>query len=327
MGRWQQRRNKGRVLNGWLVIHKPTGLSSGQAVARVKAIARAAKVGHGGTLDPFSEGLLPMALGEATKMLSLVLEGDKSYRCWIRFGTETETGDPTGRVVGQTDYLPEQPALEAALQHFTGVQQQVPPAYSSIHVNGVRSYELARRGEAVPLPARQVVIQSLRLESYVDGLAQVSVDCGKGTYMRSLAQDLGRHLGSLAHLEQLLRTRTLGFSLEQSVTPEELSALVSESRLGEILLPIDRVLDDIPALRLQEESWYKIVNGQAVWVEIPGSCVHSPSGEWPSQKRKLPEEVVRLLTPEGRFGGVGVLTKANTADQTRLCQLKRLFRS
>ena len=344
-------RNKGRVLNGWLVIHKPVGVTSAHAVAMVKRITRAAKVGHGGTLDPFSAGLLPMALGEATKMLSLVLEGDKSYRCWIRFGAQTDTGDPTGSVSGQTDHLPDQPDLEAALSHFTGIQQQVPPVYSAIHVNGVRSYELARRGEAVELPARQVVIHNLHLESYSDGLAQVMVRCGKGTYMRSLARDLGRHLGSLAHLERLLRTETLGFSLEDGITLEELAAIVAKGRLREAILPVDRVLDDIPVLRLRSEDWHKIVNGQAVGVqpsqlifhETSDHEMHEPHGSQPagssfeemagfgdrqgsSDGREYSWEMVRLMTPEGRFGGVGMLSAPSVVDKSRFCRMKRLFR-
>ena len=302
-------RNKGRVLDGWLVILKPVGVTSARAVAMVKRITQAAKVGHGGTLDPFSEGLLPMALGAATKMLSLVLEGDKSYTCWIRFGSETDSGDPTGNVVGRTDFLPDRRALEEALQHFTGIQQQVPPVFSAIHVNGVRSYELARRGEAVALPARQVLIHKIHLEAYADGLAQVNVDCGKGAYMRSLAQDLGRYLGSLAHLERLLRTKTLGFSLEDGITPEQLSADVANGRLRETILPMDRVLDDIPALRLRLEDWHKVVNGQSVRVEFSRLSTHEAGarstsdsfGNMDSEEisgNRVPEEISGNRVPE-----------------------------
>lgn len=244
-------RHKGQDLNGWLVLHKPAGISSAHAVALVKRITQAAKVGHGGTLDPFSEGLLPMALGKATKRLTLILAGDKAYHCWIRFGSETDSGDPTGCVTEQTDFLPERAALEAALQQFLGPQEQRPPAYSAIHVGGVRAYELARRGELVELPMRSVVFHTLHLASYEAGLAQVHVRCGKGTYMRALARDLGRHLGSFAHLQRLLRTETLGFSLEEGVTLERLSQYVEQGRLEELLLPVDRVLDDIPASRLR----------------------------------------------------------------------------
>ncbi|MBF0186076.1 MAG: tRNA pseudouridine(55) synthase TruB [Magnetococcales bacterium] len=226
-------------------------MSSAHAVAVVKRLTQAAKVGHGGTLDPFSEGLLPMALGRATKMLGQILHGDKGYRCWIRFGAETDSGDPTGVITAETGQIPDRAALEAALLHFLGSQEQVPPAHSAIHVDGVRAYELARRGETVTLPPRQVVIHQLQLESFAEGVAQVLVRCSKGTYMRSLARDLGRHLGTLAYLQRLLRTETLGFSLEQGITLDQLAQAASQEGLATVLLPMDRVLDDIPALRPQ----------------------------------------------------------------------------
>ena len=330
-----RRRNKGQVLNGWLVMHKPVGITSAHAVAKVKRITNAAKVGHGGTLDPFSEGLLPMALGEATKMLSLVLEGDKSYRCWIRFGAETDTGDPTGQVTEQTEIIPDQASIEAALKQFLGPQEQIPPAYSAVHVNGVRSYELARRGEAVELPARHIVLHHLHLEAYADGLAQVSVTCSKGAYMRSLARDLGRHMGSLAHLEQLLRTETLGFSMKDGITLEQLAQTVASGRLEETLLPVDRVLDDIPALRLRLEDWHKIVNGQAVLVDA--GTLASLQTEGPNANNtpvkgvdergsKRSEVMCRLMTPEERFFGVGVLTEQSGSASRWLCHPKKLFR-
>ncbi|MEO5364393.1 MAG: tRNA pseudouridine(55) synthase TruB [Magnetococcus sp. DMHC-8] len=243
-------RYKGRDLNGWLVMHKPVNMTSAQAVAVVKRLTQAAKVGHGGTLDPFSEGLLPMALGRATKKLGLILDGDKSYRCWIQFGAETDSGDPTGQVTAQTGQVPDRAVLEVALTRFVGVQEQVPPVHSAIHVGGVRAYELARRGEVVEMPARTVVIHALELEAYEEGVAQVQVRCGKGTYMRALARDLGRYLGTLAHLQRLLRTGTLGFSLEEGITLDRLSRAVAQNGLEELLLPVDRVLDDIPAPRL-----------------------------------------------------------------------------
>lgn len=341
---------KGRVLNGWLVMHKPVGLTSAQAVAQVKQITRAAKVGHGGTLDPFSEGLLPMALGEATKMLSLVLEGDKAYTCWIRFGSETDTGDPTGQVVEKTEFIPERSALEAALHHFTGPQQQVPPAYSAIHVGGVRAYELARRGEEVVLPPRSVVIHTLTLEAYEAGLATLHVVCSKGAYMRSLARDIGRYTGSFGHLERLLRTRTLGFSLEESVTLEQLTTVVAQGQLEKIMLSVDRVLDDIPALRLRVEERHKVLNGHTIrvdadrllWYEadeqdamthpslestMAGAPVERTVGMRDGNRKPSAwGERVRLISPENHFFGIGLLTAQPDDQDSWLCQPKRLFR-
>ncbi len=303
------RRNKGKPLHGWLAIHKEAGITSTGVVEAVRRITRAAKAGHGGTLDPFSEGILPIALGEATKTLGLVLEGDKKYRCRVRFGSETDTGDPTGQVVAEGGAIPDETALREVLTRFVGSQEQIPPAFSAIHINGVRAYELARRGEAVEIPPRTVIIHELILEDFSNGLAQIVVRCGKGTYMRALARDLGRALGTHAHLEKLLRMETLGFTLEQGVTLDTLSGMVKEHRLEEVLLPVDRVLDDIPVLRLHLEAWHKIQNGQAVWVEAAG----------------LEAGPVRLYTPANRFAAMAELSTAAKANKQRLCSPKKLF--
>ena len=303
------RRNKGKPLHGWLAIHKEAGITSTGVVEAVRRITRAAKAGHGGTLDPFSEGLLPIALGEATKTLAMVLEGDKKYRCWVRFGSETDTGDPTGQVTERSEQLPDLENLRTTLSRFVGSQEQVPPAFSAIHINGVRAYELARRGEKVEIPPRTVTIHELILENFSNGLAQIVVRCGKGTYMRSLARDLGRALGTVAHLEKLLRMETLGFRLEHGVTLEKLNEAVVGHRLHDVLLPVDRVLDDIPVLRLHLEAWHKIKNGQAVWVDAEG----------------FEAGLVRLYSPENRFAATAELSMAATANKRRLCSPKKLF--
>ncbi|MBF0455181.1 MAG: tRNA pseudouridine(55) synthase TruB [Magnetococcales bacterium] len=307
MGR---RKNRGLPINGWLAIHKEVGMTSTRVVEAVKRITRAAKAGHGGTLDPFSEGILPIALGEATKALALVLEGDKEYRCWVRFGSETDTGDPTGTVVEEGGVLPSQDQIQEALVGFLGEQDQVPPVYSAIHIDGERAYERARRGETVEMPTRRVVFHALVLESYSDGLAQIAVKSGKGTYMRALARDLGRKLQCPAHLEQLLRTNTLSFQLNDGVTLDKLTEAVRENRLEDFLYPVDRVLDDIPALRLRVDVWHKIVNGQSAWVDAVG-CEGA--------------DMVRLFTPEGLFGAIGSLSAGSEKDNRRLCKPKRLF--
>lgn len=304
------RHRKGKPIHGWLAIHKAVGYTSTRVVAAVRRITGAAKAGHGGTLDPFSEGILPIALGEATKALSMVLEGDKAYRCWVRFGSETDTGDPTGQVTDSTGQVPDPESLLPALARFTGELQQKPPAYSAVRIQGERAYNLARRGEAVVLASRAVFIRALHLESYADGLAQIFVRCSKGTYMRSLAQDLGRELGCLAFLERLLRVETLGFSLQDGITLEHLSEAVDGDRLGEVLMPVDRVLDDIPALRLRVEAWHKVESGQPVWIKAQGDS---------------PSDLVRLMTPEGRFAAIGELAAGPGRDGLRLCRPKRLF--
>ncbi|NGZ05739.1 MAG: tRNA pseudouridine(55) synthase TruB [Magnetococcales bacterium] len=304
------RRPKNSGPHGWVAIHKEAGDTSTRVVERVKRILKAGKAGHGGTLDPFSEGVLPIALGEATKTLSMVLDGDKAYRCWIRLGSESDTGDPTGQFTPGHVNFPDLATIQQALQNFLGEQEQIPPAYSAIHVNGERAYERARRGETVELPARRVVFHQIDLVEYTgDGLVTVDVRCGKGTYMRALARDLGRDLGCLAHLERLLRTRTLGFSLAECLTLDGLSQAVHQDPHNHWLFPVDRALDDIPALRLRLEAWSRIVSGQAAWIEADD----------------VAEGLVRLLTPEGRFGATGVIGAGRDASGRRSCTPKRLF--
>ncbi|MBF0133843.1 MAG: tRNA pseudouridine(55) synthase TruB [Magnetococcales bacterium] len=307
MGRGGKRR--GKSIHGWLAIHKERGMASTRVVERVRTITQAAKAGHGGTLDPFSEGLLPIALGEATKTLVHVLEGEKSYRCWVRFGAETDTCDPTGQVIREGGTIPDAAVVAKALERFRGEIDQIPPNFSAIHVDGERAYEKARRGEVFELEPRKIIIHDIQLESMEGGVATVKVRSGKGAYMRALARDLGRYLECPAHLERLLRIRTLGFSLEEGITLEQLDGMVREDRLKEVLFPMDRVLDDIPALRLRVDVWHKIKNGQAVWLDAKGY----ESG------------TVRLLDPEGHFGALGELAGGSAEDVQRLCKLKRLF--
>ena len=305
----RKRRRKGLPIHGWLAVNKDVGFSSAHVVAKVLRITNAAKGGHGGTLDPFSEGLLPIGLGEATKTMGMVLEGDKSYRCWVRFGAETDSGDLTGKFLFQGRDIPEREAIEVALPRFMGTIMQVPPAHSALHVDGKRAYELVRSGQEVNLPPREVVVHGITLESYDQGMAILAVDCGKGTYMRALARDLGRHLGCGAYLERLSRTRTLGFSLDQAVTLDELAQAVEQDRLQKVLYPLDRVLDDIPVLRLGMEAWRQICHGQAVWMKTD----------------ELPEGMVRLQTPEGITGAIGKLTVQTNPQGLRLIHPKRVF--
>ncbi|NGZ29398.1 MAG: tRNA pseudouridine(55) synthase TruB, partial [Magnetococcales bacterium] len=261
MGR---RHHGGLALNGWLAIHKESGMTSTRVVEQVRSILRANKAGHGGTLDPFAEGLLPVAMGSATKTLGLVLEGDKSYQCWVRFGLETDTDDCTGKPLWETGNYPTLEDLQAVLPEFTGTIQQVPPIYSAIRVDGDRAYHLARRGEVLDLPARTVHIHRLELVDYVEGLACFHIDSSKGTYIRALARDLGRKLGTAGHLQKLIRTRTLGFTLQQAVTLDQLRQEAAGDGWRQWMFPVDRVLDGIPALRLENMAWNQAQNGQTV---------------------------------------------------------------
>ncbi|OSM00357.1 tRNA pseudouridine(55) synthase TruB [Magnetofaba australis] len=310
MGRANKR---GRPLHGWLAIHKAPGLTATGVVNRVKRILNAQKAGHGGTLDPFAEGLLPVALGEATKTLGLVLEGDKAYRCTLALGAETDSGDNTGVVIEHSDKRPDEAALKAILPEFIGEIEQVPPAHSAIRIDGERAYKKAHRGETVEMPARSVTIHSIELVEFTGNAAVINVECGKGTYMRALARDMGRRLGCFAHLTALLRTRTFGFSLDEAVTLDQLQALVDDQAAAgdaasfDFLLPVDRVLDDIPALRLTGDAWRRISNGQTIWLDD----VNAPDG------------AVRLLDPEGRFGAVGELGERDPQGRRKLVSKRR----
>ncbi|MBF0425261.1 MAG: tRNA pseudouridine(55) synthase TruB [Magnetococcales bacterium] len=297
--------------SGWLVINKSAGVSSFAATNAARRLTGAAKAGHGGTLDPFAEGVLPVALGEATKTLAVALNGDKKYRCWIRFGRETDTGDREGAVTAENDRRPDAETLAQALPHFCGKIEQVPPVYSALHIAGERAYARARRGEEVVMPARTVTIHHLELKSCTDGLAVLDVHCGKGTYMRALARDLARHVGALGHLERLLRTESLGFTMQEGVSLDQLAERVAAGHLHTLLLPVDRVLDDIPVLRLSADAWRRIQNGQAVRV----AADHLPAGP------------VRLLTPEGTFAAIGTLDAVTADANERLCRPQRLFQT
>lgn len=306
----QGKRSRSAGPHGWVAIHKEVGMASTRVVERVKRIIRAGRAGHGGTLDPFSEGVLPIALGEATKTLASVLDGDKAYRCWVRLGSETDTGDPTGQFIPGNTNFPDRATVLETIARYQGEMDQIPPAYSAIHVDGERAYDRARRGETVELPARRVVFHAVELVEYAgDGLIILDVRCGKGTYMRALARDLGREWGCLAHLERLLRTRTLGFDLSDCLTLDELTRMIAEGRLNEVLLPVDRALDDIPALRLRLEAWSRVLSGQAAWIDADG----------------VEPGTVRLLSPEGHFGAIGTLGSGSDPSGRRSCTPKRLF--
>ncbi|MGN7612021.1 tRNA pseudouridine(55) synthase TruB [Magnetococcales bacterium HHB-1] len=307
----RRRRRRGKNIHGWFALNKPRGITSMQAVEKVRRIFKAAKAGHGGTLDPFCEGLLPIGFGEATKTLSFVLEGDKRYICHLRFGMETDSGDLTGGPVWQSDIYPEIHALKEVIPQFTGEIEQVPPAFSAIHVNGVRAHTLARRGESVTLAPRKICIHKIKLRAYDfhEGLAELEVSCSKGSYMRALARDLGRKLSCGAHLVRLERIKTLGFSKEDMVSLEQLQHASAEGEsLQNFLFPIDQVLDDIPVLMLSEEEKLRIRQGQQVLTEAVG----------------VPSGLVRLMTEQRHFFALGRLEDRDSG-MLRTCRPKRVF--
>jgi tRNA pseudouridine55 synthase len=213
-------------VHGWVALDKPYGLTSTQALARVRHLFNAEKAGHGGTLDPLATGLLPIALGEATKTVPFAMDGRKVYRFTVRWGEERSTGDLEGEVTASSVTRPSRAEIEAVLLRFVGEIMQVPPAYSAIKVDGARAYDLARAGEAVELAARPVHIEALRLLETPDAdHASFEVACGKGTYIRSLAQDMGRALGALGHVAALRRI---------AVGPFREAHMISLEKLGEL---------------------------------------------------------------------------------------------
>jgi tRNA pseudouridine55 synthase len=259
------RKRKGLPIHGWIVIDKPGGLSSSAVVGRVKRLTGAAKVGHAGTLDPLATGVLPMALGEATKTVSYLMDGTKAYRFTVRWGEARDTDDAEGKVTAESDRRPTAAEIEAVLPAFLGPIEQTPPAYSAIKVDGRRAYDLARNDQAPDLKPRTVVIQALDLVAVPDrDHAEFQAISGKGAYMRSLARDMAEKLGTCGHISALRRTAVGPFRENQAISLEMLESVGHSAPLSEHLLPVDTVLDDIPALALTETEARKMSHGQAI---------------------------------------------------------------
>ncbi len=265
------RRRKGVPLHGWLNIDKPLGLTSAQVVAIIKRLTGAQKVGHGGTLDPLASGILPIALGEATKTVGYIMDGRKTYGFTVRWGEATNTDDREGQVVARSDKRPTQADILAVLPLFIGAITQVPPRYSAIKVDGERAYDLARDGEVVELAARTVHVESLALLDCPDAdHARFVLICGKGTYVRSLARDLGEQLGCLGHVATLRRLQVARFTESTSISLDDLSRLKESAVqdqgpadwLAPCLLPVKTALDDIPALAVTEPEAHRLRHGQ-----------------------------------------------------------------
>ena len=261
------------ALNGWIILDKPLGLGSTQAVGAVKRALREAgepksKVGHGGTLDPLATGVLPIALGEATKLAGRMLDATKAYDFTIRFGEETDTLDCEGTVIATSELLPGEEAIRAILLRFSGPIEQVPPAYSALKVDGKRAYDLARAGEEVSLKTRNVTIHALELLEMSEKDATFSATVSKGTYIRSLARDIARALGTVGHVTMLRRTKAGPFTLEQAITLDKLAEIAKARVLDEGVLPLEAGLDDIPALPVTPEQARLLRHGQSL-VGIP----------------------------------------------------------
>jgi len=280
------RKRRGLALNGWLNMDKAEGMTSTQVVGRVRALTGAAKVGHGGTLDPLATGVLPIALGEATKTVPYLVDSDKEYEFVIRWGAETTTDDSEGPVVETSEVRPGAVGIGALLPRFIGDIEQVPPAFSAIKVNGERAYDIARQGGAVTLAARTVTVRSLSLLPPAPGFADVdhatlAMCCGKGTYVRSLARDLARALGTRGHVVALRRTRVGPFHCDQAISLDKLGELVHSAPPEASLLPVETALDGIPAVAVTGSEAKRLRLGQTL-------CV-------PNRK----SGIVRVITDDG----------------------------
>ena len=254
-------------LHGWLILDKPLGLGSTQGVSAVKRALRTGgygkvKVGHGGTLDPLASGVLPIALGEATKIIGRMLDADKAYDFTIRFGEETDTLDAEGPVIATSGVRPTLAEIEAVLPRFTGPIAQVPPAYSALKVDGQRAYDLARAGETVELKSRDVVIHALDLLEMDGDSATFAARVSKGTYIRSLARDIAYALGTVGHVTMLRRTRAGPFGLESAIRLDILDEAAKDARLQELLLPLTAGLVDIPVLAVSPDQAQALRQGR-----------------------------------------------------------------
>ncbi len=259
------RRRKGQAVHGWVALDKPLGLGSTPAVSRVRRLFEAQKAGHAGTLDPLATGLLPIALGEATKTVPFLMDADKAYLFTIAWGVSTDSLDAEGAQTARSDVRPTPEQVARALPAFVGPIRQIPPAFSAIRVNGERSYDLARAGEAVELQARPVVIHAARVSGAPDpDHVEIEIECGKGTYVRSLARDLAAALGAEGHVSALRRTRVGGFDEARGVSLAQLEELVYEGRGSEALLPVSTALDGIPAFAVTDEDAFRLRQGRAI---------------------------------------------------------------
>jgi len=284
-------RRERRTVDGLLLLDKPVGLTSNAALQQVKRLFRASKAGHTGSLDPLASGMLPLCFGQATKVSAYLLNADKTYRVTAQFGSQTDTGDADGTVVAESEIRSvERPALERALEQLTGEIEQVPPMYSALKKDGKRLYELARQGIEVDRPARPVTIRTLDIEQFDLQAPVIRITCSKGTYVRTLVEDLAGLLGTLGHVTALRRLTVEPFTDARLVTMEEVetAAETGDEALDALLMPIDSALVVLPAVNLnREQSWY-LRHGNPVQVVRPpqaGFC--------------------RIYDEQARFVGVG----------------------
>lgn len=296
-----------RGINGVLLLDKPLGFSSNQALQKVKWLYSAAKAGHTGTLDPLATGLLPICLGEATKFAQYVTDADKTYLATVKLGVTTNTGDAEGAVLATKPVNITKAQFESACAEFVGEISQTPPMYSALKHEGKALYEYARAGIDIERKARLVTIQNIAVDAFEADVATITVTCSKGTYIRTMAEDIGTLLDCGAHLIGLRRTETAGYLLPQSVTIEQLEALTVEAR-DALLLPVDSAIESLPKVILNADSLHYILQGQAVWQSGKTRLNIALGGD------------LRLYSESNQFIGLGFLQDDGKIAPKRLIQ-------
>ncbi len=284
----RNRKKKGLPVHGWLNVDKPVDVTSTQVVGILKRLFNAQKAGHGGTLDPLADGILPIAFGEATKTVQWAMDADKEYVFTIEWGRSTDTLDGEGEVISTSDTRPERAAIEQALERFEGEIAQIPPKYSAIKIDGERAYDLARDGESFEIPSRQVVVHEARLIEVPDAdHAVFHIRSGKGFYVRALARDLAAALGCDGHVSKLRRIRVGVMHEDEAIALDALEAMDREALL-ELLLPVEEVLEDVPDVEISDEDAAAIRQGREVML-MPHVVER-----WRTEKNPDPEDRLAL---------------------------------
>lgn len=289
-------------INGILLLDKPLGFSSNQALQKIKWLLKAAKAGHTGTLDPLATGLLPLCFGEATKFAHYLTDADKTYVATIKLGITTSTGDAEGAVLKTQPVNVNQADFVKASQQFIGEISQVPPMYSALKFEGKALYEYARAGVEIERQPRLVTIRSIKIHSFSGDVAVITVMCSKGTYIRTLAEDIGKQLGCGAHLIGLRRIATANYDISQAITIEQFEAMSDEQRLA-VLAPADSAVLHLPAITLDDDSVFYLLQGQAVW-----------------RSGAIPAGLLRLYSEQQVFLGLGELQSDGKIAPKRLMQ-------
>ncbi len=282
----QYRRPK-KNISGVLLLDKPLGYSSNQALQKIKLHYQAAKAGHTGTLDPLATGLLPLCFGEATKFAHFLTDADKTYIATIKFGITTNTGDAEGVVLAVKEANVSKMQLEQVCCQFLGLINQIPPMYSALKHEGKAMYEYARAGIEIERAARTVTIHNIEINALDKDIANITVKCSKGTYIRTLAEDIGAQLGCGAHLIGLRRTQTANYDILQAITLDQFEAMPPTQR-ALLLLPVDSAVQHLPAITLDADSSFYMQQGQAIW-----------------QTGSMPQGLIRLYNEQAEFLGLG----------------------